>query len=51
MDEMKTHNLNLSGIVAAPAVTITPLVKGSSASTLGTVFPAQSIAVLVLSQM
>ncbi len=39
---------NLNAIVAQPAVTITPSASGSTASTISTTFPAQSITLLVM---
>ena len=43
-------NANLAGIVAQPAVTVTPPASGSTTSTLSTTFPAQSINLLVVPQ-
>lgn len=39
---------NLNGIVAQPAVTVTPPAVGSTTSTLSTTFPAQSITLLLI---
>jgi hypothetical protein len=41
-------NANLAGIVAQPDVTVTPPLAGSTTSTVGTTFPAQSITLLVV---
>jgi hypothetical protein len=41
-------NANLKAIVAEPAVPITPPASGSTASTISTTFPAQSITLLVV---
>ena len=44
-------NAHLAGIVAQPAITVTPPAKGSATSTLTTTFPAQSITLLVVPKM
>jgi hypothetical protein len=41
-------NANLNAIAAQPTVTLTPPVSGSTASTITTTFPAQSITLLVV---
>jgi hypothetical protein len=41
-------NANLAGIVAQPALTVTPPSAGGTTSTLSTTFPAQSITLLVV---
>lgn len=41
-------NANLAGIVAQPSVTVTPPAAGSTASTISTTFPAQSITLFVV---
>jgi hypothetical protein len=43
-------NANLAAIVAQPNLTVTPPATGSTASTLSTTFPAQSITLLVVPQ-
>jgi hypothetical protein len=44
-------NAHIAGIVAQPALTVTPPAKGSATSTLTTTFPAQSITLLVVPKM
>jgi hypothetical protein len=44
-------NANLAGIVAQPAITVTPPATGSTTSTLTSTFPAQSITLLVVPKM
>ena len=41
-------NANLAGIIAKPAVTVTPPAKGSTTSTISATFPAQSITLFVV---
>jgi hypothetical protein len=41
-------NANLNAIIAQPAITITPPALGSTASSIATTFPAQSITLLVV---
>jgi hypothetical protein len=41
-------NANLAGIAAQPDVPVTPPPAGSTTSTVGTTFPAQSITLLVV---
>lgn len=44
-------NAHIAGIVAQPAITVSPPAKGSTTSALSTTFPAQSITPLVVPKM